>query len=143
VLEMLEFGEFDYATIELGYDGRADLNKRALALTNGSRSAQRAELRDGHISWHWGRGDREASQVVGSGGFWTLRLPLATERARLGHINLYRAFDSHRLRLDVNYLCTLFQREMSQAAERVFEACKSGQASAQTNTARAAEEPSG
>ena len=65
VLEMLEFGEFDYATIELGYDGRADLNKRALALTNGSRSAQRAELRDGQISWHWGRGRFPGSKSSG------------------------------------------------------------------------------
>lgn len=143
VLDMLEFGEFDYATIELDYGGRTDLNKRALALTNGSRSLHRAELRDGVIFWQWEWNDCQASQVVGSSRFWMVRLPLATERVRLGHVSLYRAFDSHSLRLDVNYLSRLFQREMSQAAERVFEACKNGRDGAQTNRARAAQEPSG
>jgi hypothetical protein len=28
------------------------------------------------------------------------------------------------LHLDINYLCRFFQRELSSAAERVFEACK-------------------
>jgi hypothetical protein len=51
-----------------------------------------------------------------------LCLPLATEQAEWGYINLYREFKSGALLLDINYLCQLFQHEMAQAAERVLAA---------------------
>jgi hypothetical protein len=37
-------------------------------------------------------------------------------------MDFYRPFDSEPLRLDINYLCSFFRREMSLAAERVLSA---------------------
>ena len=124
VLEMLEFGEFTCATVQLGSDDRAEINERALAQSAKSGSMREAELRGGRIQWTWKRIDAGAEEIMGSGRFWTMRLPLATERKVLGFINLYRAFDSPDLQLDINYLCSFFQRELTAAAERVFEACR-------------------
>jgi hypothetical protein len=78
------------------------------------------ELRDRMICWSWQRGGVEPEEVIGSGRYWTLRLPLSTERASWGYINLYRGFESGALLLDINYLCQPFQREMARAAERVL-----------------------
>lgn len=124
LLEMLEFGEFTYATVQLGCDDRAEINERALTRSAKSRSMRGAELKGGRIHWTWTRGDAGTEEIMGSERFWTIRLPLATERKVLGYINLYRAFDSADLQLDINYLCSFFQRELTAAAERVFEACK-------------------
>ncbi|MGB8506885.1 MAG: MraY family glycosyltransferase, partial [Pyrinomonadaceae bacterium] len=75
---------------------------------------------DGALCWTWERGDVEAGEVYDSGRYWTIRLPLTTERGALGYINLYRALDADELLLDINYLCRSFQREMSRATERVL-----------------------
>jgi hypothetical protein len=56
-------------------------------------------------------------------------LPLSTERSGWGYINLYREFSESDLMLDINYLCRLFQREMSRAAERVLTVANDGAAS--------------
>lgn len=124
VLEMLEFGEFTYATVQLGCADRAEINERALALSTKGRSMRAAELKGGRIHWTWKRGDAGSEEIMGSERFWTIRLPLATERKVLGYINLYRAFGNADLQLDINYLCSFFQRELTSAAERVFDACK-------------------
>lgn len=123
VLEMLEFGEFCYATVQLGTDDWAQINERALRESVRSRSTRGAELKGGRIQWTWRRNE-EDSEDMASGRFWTIRLPLGTDRKVLGYINLYRAFDSSDLQLDINYLCRFFQKELSGAAERVFQACK-------------------
>ena len=124
LLEMLEFGEFTYATVQLGCDDRAELNERALNGSARSRSMRGAELKGGRIHWTWTSDDVGTEDIIGSERFWTIRLPLATDRKVLGYINLYRAFDSADLQLDINYLCSFFQRELTAAAERVFQACK-------------------
>ena len=82
-----------------------------------------AELKGGRIQWNWKRADASADGMM-SGRFWTIRLPLGSQRKTLGYINLYRAFDSVDLQVDINYICSAFQRELSAAAERVFDACK-------------------
>jgi UDP-GlcNAc:undecaprenyl-phosphate GlcNAc-1-phosphate transferase len=120
VQEMLELGEFAHATIMLGRGGDFECSERAFARENGSRKRLGIELRNGMIFWSWEREDVDCADVIGSGRFWTLRLPLSTERAGWGYINLYREFESSALLLDINYLCHLFQREMAQAAERVL-----------------------
>jgi hypothetical protein len=74
------------------------------------------------ICWSWERGDINSADVIGSGQFWTLRLPLSTDRAGWGYINLYREFENTALLLDINYLCQLFRQEMAHAAERVMTA---------------------
>jgi UDP-GlcNAc:undecaprenyl-phosphate GlcNAc-1-phosphate transferase len=122
VREMLELGEFVQATVLLGRGGDFCGAERALARENGERDRLGVELRNGMICWSWERGDFNSADVIGSGRFWTLRLPLSTEHAGWGYINLYRDFESSALPLDINYICNLFQREMARAAERVLTA---------------------
>lgn len=120
--DMLEFGEFIYATVQLGRAGDTQRYEQILAREKRSRLLRKAEVRGGLLCWQWERGDIEEEEILGSGHFWSLRLPLSTERGGWGYINLYREFDSDALLLDINYLCSLFQREMAQAAERVLSA---------------------
>ncbi|HKQ99420.1 MAG TPA: hypothetical protein VJT09_02035, partial [Pyrinomonadaceae bacterium] len=102
--------------------------ERALARENGACSRLGIELRNGMICWAWNRDDINPADVVGSGQFWTLRLPLSTDRSGWGYINLYRDFESKALMLDINYLCQLFRREMAAAAERVLGAARQEEA---------------
>jgi len=120
--EMLELGEFAHATATLGRGGDSSGNERALARENGAGERLGIRLHNGMICWSWDRANINSADVIGSGRFWTLRLPLSTEQAGWGYINLYREFESSALLLDINYLCQLFQREMSRAAERVLTA---------------------
>lgn len=120
VLLMLESGEFVYTIAQVGCEGHASASERVLLGEERSQLLRRAQLRDGCIYWDWERGDIEAEEVVGSSHFWTLRLPLSTERGAYGYLNLYRGLDSDHLMLDINYLCRLFQHEMSRAAERIL-----------------------
>ena len=121
VSQMLEFGEFVYAEVCLGQAGKSQENEGALRLAGNPRVMKRAELRSGRISWSWGRDDIEAGEVVGSRRFWSVRLPLGTERGDWGWINLYREFAGEPLLVDMNYLCDLFRRELSEATERVLQ----------------------
>lgn len=120
VREVLELGEFVYATVQLGRGGDFEKSERALALEEGDRRVRGAVVRGGLICWDWERGDVEASEVQGSHFFWTLRLPLSTDTAGWGYINLYREFGGDGLLMDVNYLSNLFQKELALAAERIF-----------------------
>lgn len=122
VREMLELGEFAHATVLLGREGDSDGNERAFELEHGERERLGAVFRNGMIYWSWERRGVNSRDVIGSGRFWTLRLPLSTESAGWGYINLYREFETSALLLDINYLCCLFQREMAQASERVLTA---------------------
>jgi UDP-GlcNAc:undecaprenyl-phosphate GlcNAc-1-phosphate transferase len=122
VSQMLEFGEFVYAEVCLGQAGNADGNERALRSAGNARVMKQAELRSGRISWSWGRDDIESEEVVGSRRFWSVRLPLGTERGDWGWINLYREFAGEPLLVDMNYLCDLFRSELSEATERVLQA---------------------
>lgn len=100
VRELLELGEFVHARVRLGRDGGADEEEA--------------------IRWTWERGDIDLSEIRSSCRFWTLRLPLSTERGEWGYVNLYRGLDDDALLIDINYLCRLFQRETSLAAERIL-----------------------
>lgn len=117
--QMLEHGEFVYATVQIGRGGNADACEHVLA--SSSSKLRGVDLRGGMICWAWERGDIEAIEVIESHRFWTLRLPLSTNNAGWGYLTLYRGFDSEQLLLDMNYLYDLFQREMAQAVERIFE----------------------
>ena len=120
VLVMLELGEFVYATVELNCNGDSARVEKMLETERKVLSLQGIQVREGLIGWSWERGDIPASEIIDSGRFWTLHLPLSNARGEWGHISLYRGFDSDALLLDINYLCDLFQREMSQAAERIL-----------------------
>jgi hypothetical protein len=123
VLELLEPGEFVYATIQLSCERQPELNDRALAQLSAKARGPRATMRDGRIYWTWERADTSAEEIVGSGRFWSMRLPLATRNGVDGYVNLYRQFDGDALLLDANYLATIFQPAMTEAAERIFDAC--------------------
>ena len=137
VRELLALGEFVYARAQIGrcdVEGVKGDGSGAAVPSNGAgvviegglgvgvltESAQGLERRGGLYCWSWERGDIEAAEVISSGRFWTLRLPLSTERGEWGYLNLYRGCDDESLLLDINYLCQLFQREMAGAAERIL-----------------------
>jgi UDP-GlcNAc:undecaprenyl-phosphate GlcNAc-1-phosphate transferase len=122
VREVLELGEFVYATVQLGRGGDYETSEKVLALEEGNRLLRGVEVRGDLICWEWERGDVEAEEVKGSHVFWTLRLPLSTDTAGWGYINLYREFGGDGLLMDVNYLSNLFQKELALAAERIFTA---------------------
>jgi UDP-GlcNAc:undecaprenyl-phosphate GlcNAc-1-phosphate transferase len=120
VREVLELGEFVYATVQLGRGGDYETGERALALEGDDLRLRGAELRGGLVCWDWERGDVEGHEILGSHLFWTLRMPLSTDTAGWGFINLYREFGGDGLLMDVNYLSNLFQKELALAAERIF-----------------------
>ena len=88
-------------------------------------------MREGRIYWTWERADTSAEEIVGSGRFWSMRLPLSTGNGVDGYVNLYRQFDGDALLLDANYLATIFQPAMTEAAERIFANCARQAASRQ------------
>ena|GEM_PF-283159 len=146
--ELLELGEFVHARVHLGVstngngagdahahdgsshaqgngDAHAHDNGGTLAVNTLSVKNDDARLRgvkfgEGVVSWSWERGDIEASEIYASGRFWTIRLPLSNERGQWGYVNLYRGLDADHLLIDINYLCNLFQRETTLAAERIL-----------------------
>jgi UDP-GlcNAc:undecaprenyl-phosphate GlcNAc-1-phosphate transferase len=129
VRELLELGEFVYARVQLGRGVTGGDNGGGNGNGHGRGGASPpggVEAGERLIRWAWERGDIEPAAVVTSGRFWTLRLPLATERGEWGYINLYRGFDADALLLDINYLSSLFQREMARAAERILAARAEG-----------------
>jgi UDP-GlcNAc:undecaprenyl-phosphate GlcNAc-1-phosphate transferase len=121
VRELLDLGEFAHATVQIGRDGDPECTERLLAQENGL-SHLGVELRNGLICWSWVHKDVNPVEVIGSGKYWTLSLPLSTGGSGWGYINLYRPFESDALLLDINYLCQLFWREMAQAVERLLTA---------------------
>jgi UDP-GlcNAc:undecaprenyl-phosphate GlcNAc-1-phosphate transferase len=120
VRQMLELGEFAYATVQLGRGGDPKSSERVLARESSKGRLVGAEVRGGLICWEWERGDVEGHEILGSYLFWTLRMPLSTDTAGWGYINLYREFGGDGLLLDVNYLSNLFQKELALATERIF-----------------------
>lgn len=118
--EMLEAGEFVYVCVELGRTDDAERVARLLKLEKETNGLRNVEMRGGQICWSWERSDVVAQDVLDSGRFWSLRLPLSTKRAGWGAINLYRELGSQPFLLDVNYLCDLFQREAALAVERIL-----------------------
>jgi UDP-GlcNAc:undecaprenyl-phosphate GlcNAc-1-phosphate transferase len=120
VRDMLELGEFVYATVQLGRGGDSALSESVMSQEAGDRRIDGADIRGGLICWEWERGDIEGYEILGSHLFWTLRMPLSTTRAGWGYINLYREFGGDGLLLDVNYLSNLFHKEMALAVERIF-----------------------
>jgi UDP-GlcNAc:undecaprenyl-phosphate GlcNAc-1-phosphate transferase len=124
VRDVLESGEFVYATVQLGQGGDTKTGERVLERERGDRRLRGAEVKNGLVWWAWERGDIEGPEVLGSHYFWTLRLPLSTDTAGWGYINLYREFGGEEMLVDINYLTNLFQREMALAAERIFQSAR-------------------
>jgi UDP-GlcNAc:undecaprenyl-phosphate GlcNAc-1-phosphate transferase len=88
----LEFGEFSFASAEVGQPGR-------------------------RVEWSWGR---EAETDSPSPSDWSIRLPLVKDGVEWGWLSLYRSVDSEPLLVDTSYLSDLFRREFTDAAARIL-----------------------
>jgi UDP-GlcNAc:undecaprenyl-phosphate/decaprenyl-phosphate GlcNAc-1-phosphate transferase len=119
---LLESGEFAYACLQIGHPGGGEVNQRAVWASEKKESCDGLEIRYGLIFWSWNATAIDAEDVLDSGSFWCLRLPLATANGKLGWINLYRAFESDPLLVNMNYLSELFRRQLSEAGERILNA---------------------
>jgi len=124
VLEVLELGEFAYATAQLSCNGHLEVNETAMALADGDGSMRYAAINEGRIHWTWKHSDFSSVDVVGSDTFWAMRLPLGSAQGSFGYLNLYREFDADALQFDINYLTTTFQPAVARAAERIFLAAR-------------------
>jgi UDP-GlcNAc:undecaprenyl-phosphate GlcNAc-1-phosphate transferase len=119
--ELMKLGEFVYATMQLGQAEDYRANRRILVREDPGDALRGVSMRGNLICWEWERGDIEANEILGSHLFWTLRVPLYTNKASWGFINFYREVGGDGLLLDVNYLSSLLQHELALAIERIFE----------------------
>jgi hypothetical protein len=87
---LLEFGEFSFASVEIGPPGRR------------------------RVYWSW------PDENEPSGVDWSIRLPLVKDGEDWGWLNFCRSIDSDPLLVDTNYLTDLFRREFTDAAARIF-----------------------
>ena len=118
---LLESGEFAYACVQIGHPAGGAINERAVRASERQQVQSGLELRNGRIFWSWSRTVLESEEAIDSGSFWCLRLPLATASGQWGWMNLYRAFESDPLLVDMNYLSELFRGQLSQAGERILQ----------------------
>ena len=91
---LLEFGEFSFASAEVGQPGR-------------------------RVEWSWAR-DAEIDSPSPSD--WSIRLPLVKDGVEWGWLSLYRSVNSEPLLVDTSYLSDLFRREFTDAAARILTA---------------------
>jgi hypothetical protein len=118
--QMLEFEEFAYANAQIGQVSHAATNERAFTQAKKRGAPEGLEFVNGRIAWSWAREGMNVEDVIGSSKFWCFRLPLATENAEWGWMNLYRPLVGPPLLLDMNYLASFLQTELSAAAERIL-----------------------
>jgi hypothetical protein len=124
VREVLELGEFAYATARLSGNGRREIDEQALAVAEESGSLHDALIDEGQIHWTWKHSDFTLVDVLGSDRFWSMRLPLGSELGPLGWLDLSRALDAEVLLFDVNYLTGVFQPAVARALARIFAAAE-------------------
>jgi UDP-GlcNAc:undecaprenyl-phosphate GlcNAc-1-phosphate transferase len=86
---LLDFGEFSFASAEVGPSGHR------------------------RVYWSW------PDENEPSGVDWSIRLPLVKDGVEWGSLNFYRSIDSEPLLVDLNYLTDLFRREFTDAAARI------------------------
>lgn len=144
--ELLEMGEFVHARVKLAASDKETNAQRASQIVRASLKAspqmRGVKTEGGAIIWSWERGDIEPQEIYASERFWTLRLPLATERGTWGYVEMFRGLDADALLLDINYLCQLFQNETARAAERLFLSAKGKESKEKSAKAGSAEEES-
>jgi UDP-GlcNAc:undecaprenyl-phosphate GlcNAc-1-phosphate transferase len=117
---MLEFEEFVYANAQIGQVSHAAANERAYMHAKRKGSLEGLEFVNGRIAWSWSGEAISAEDVIGSSEHWCFRLPLATDNGDWGWMNLYRPLAGPPLLLDMNYLASFLQTELSAAAERIL-----------------------
>lgn len=121
IRSMMEFEEFACANIQLGQSGREAGTERAFRASQRRRPDQGIKFRDGRIVWSWTVDGVEADEVIGRSDYWCFHLPLSNDKGDWGWINLYRAFDSKPLLLDMNYLFGFLRADLTAAASRILE----------------------
>jgi UDP-GlcNAc:undecaprenyl-phosphate GlcNAc-1-phosphate transferase len=117
---MLEFEEFEYANAQIGQVSHAAANERAYLQARRKGNLEGLEFVNGRIAWSWSGEGVSAEDVIGSSEHWCFRLPLATANGDWGWMNLYRPLAGPPLLLDMNYLASFLQTELSAAAERIL-----------------------
>jgi hypothetical protein len=80
------------------------------------------KIRHGLIFWSWKCESISYISTLNQDHYWSLRLPLTTDNGEWGYLSLYRELDHGAPLLDLNYICSLFQRHVASAAERVLSA---------------------
>ena len=90
VRQLLEFGQFSFASAEISPPGRRQ------------------------VYWSW------PDEVEPSAGDWSIRLPLVKDGVEWGWLNFYRSVESEPLLVDMNYLADRFRREFTDATVRIF-----------------------
>jgi UDP-GlcNAc:undecaprenyl-phosphate GlcNAc-1-phosphate transferase len=90
VRQLLEFGQFSFASAEVGPPGRRS------------------------VYWSW------PDDVEPSAGDWSIRLPLVKDGVEWGWLNFYRSIESEPLLVDMNYLADRFRREFTDTTARIF-----------------------
>jgi UDP-GlcNAc:undecaprenyl-phosphate GlcNAc-1-phosphate transferase len=143
ILQMLEFGEFCYANVQLGQAGKAEVNEGAFKRSLQRRSQTPFQLRNGRIYWSWTAPGVEEDDMIRGFSSWRLSLPLAKDGVEWGWLNLYRGFDRKDLLVDTTYLTDLFRRELTDAAERILIQHESVMAAAQVTVNARAEKAAG
>jgi UDP-GlcNAc:undecaprenyl-phosphate GlcNAc-1-phosphate transferase len=119
IIEVAESGEFDSAIAELSCNGHVMVNARALEIAQSERDCQ-LRMADGRVHWNWKR--RTSFECAPeSGELWTIRLPIANDSGLQGYLNLSRALTTEPLLFDVNYLTSVFQPAITEAAQRIFD----------------------
>ena len=114
---MLESQQFGYVRLQLQHPAYSNGRELFGHIDAGNGFG----TRNGHFVWFWSR-NGENADLVNSGQYWSLRLPLTNSAGQWGWLNLYRSFDAAPLLLDTNYLSGLFRRELTEAAERILHA---------------------
>ncbi len=116
---LLELGEFVYATMRLS-SNQEQAQEEGLCADEQEMVSEGCHVRNGIFYWSWQRGNIEPADVVSSGHFWRVSLPLTTANGRWGYLDAYRAYGVNTPLFDINYLCELFQPETAKAVERVL-----------------------
>jgi hypothetical protein len=135
--EVLETGEFARAVMIIGRSDKAEGNAELLerersatasrsqtlspTLSQREREPMSARMHEGMIYWHWVCEDLQPADPPDCQQLCAIRLPLASRYGVVGHLNLYRQNGSQNLLLDINYLCTLFREEVTNAVERILD----------------------
>lgn len=120
IRQLLDFGEFTFASAQIGQPGRAEINERAFEASLQRHPHQALELRNGCVCWSWSKDGSDADDPLHSRSAWSFHLPLVKDGVEWGWLNFYRGFDGGALLVDTNYLTDLFRRELTEAAARIL-----------------------
>jgi UDP-GlcNAc:undecaprenyl-phosphate GlcNAc-1-phosphate transferase len=115
--EVLEAGQFTKVVMTINANGNAAALSAALS---GLFQATTVETAAGMVSWTWSATNGWAATPESENRLWSLRLPITNGDKLLGNLSLYREIQRGDVQLEINYLCTLFQKELAFATQRLL-----------------------